>query len=31
VGDRIGASTVVRIGAAEVELETDGKRHVLKF
>jgi hypothetical protein len=31
VGDRIGASTVVRIGVAEVEIETDGLRRVLRF
>lgn len=31
VGDRIGPSTVVRIGVTEVELETDGRRHVLRF
>lgn len=31
VGDRIGSGTVVRIGAAEVEIETDGKRQVLTF
>jgi hypothetical protein len=31
VGDRIGGGTVVRIGAAEIEIETDGNRQVLKF
>jgi hypothetical protein len=31
IGDRIGNGTVVRIGAAEVEIETDGQRRVLKF
>jgi len=31
VGDRVGSGTVVRIGAAEIEIETDGKRQVLKF
>jgi hypothetical protein len=31
VGDRIGQSTVVRIGAAEIEIETDGVRRVLRF
>ena len=31
VGDVIGASTVVRIGAAEIELETDGVRRILRF
>jgi hypothetical protein len=31
VGDRIGSATVVRIGPLEVELETAGQRHVLKF
>jgi hypothetical protein len=31
VGDRIGASTVVRIGAAEIELETEGLRRILRF
>jgi hypothetical protein len=31
VGDRIGSATVVRISATEVELDTAGRRHVLKF
>jgi hypothetical protein len=31
VGDRVGSGTVVRIGAAEIEIETDGKRQILKF
>jgi hypothetical protein len=31
VGDRIGASTVVRIGAAEIELDTGGLRRILRF
>jgi hypothetical protein len=31
VGDRIGASTVVRIGVAEVEIETSGLRRILRF
>lgn len=31
VGDRIGGGTVIRIGAAEIEIETDGMRQVLKF
>jgi uncharacterized membrane protein len=31
VGDRIGASTVVRIGVTEIELETDGLRRILRF
>jgi hypothetical protein len=31
VGDRIGSSTVIRIGTAEIELETDGLRRILRF
>jgi hypothetical protein len=31
VGDLIGTSTVVRIGVAEIELETDGVRRILRF
>jgi hypothetical protein len=31
VGDRIGSTTIVRIGVAEVEVETDGVRRVLRF
>lgn len=31
VGDRIGAGTVVRIGTIDVEIETDGRRQILRF
>jgi hypothetical protein len=31
VGDRIGAGTVVRIGTSDIEIETDGRRQVLRF
>jgi hypothetical protein len=31
VGDQIGAATIVRIGVAEIEIETDGLRRVLRF
>jgi len=31
VGDQIGAGTVVRIGTIDVEIETDGRRQILRF
>lgn len=31
VGDPIGTATVVRIGAGEIELETEGRRQILRF
>jgi hypothetical protein len=31
VGDQIGAATIVRIGVAEIEIETAGRRRIIRF
>jgi hypothetical protein len=31
VGDRIGATTIIRIGASEIEVETGGLRRIIRF